>query len=304
MHFRKLVPKNSGTSPDVTRARASVLDMPTPRATHKMSPSQRKAYDEQRIREKDEKRIERMGGVGPASYEPRGVSSSRLNMTCSSAFKSATPRGTAKTTDTMLRDISLNTDPGAYDPDVHRNFKATSERTFYRKANKSGAGSFGSLSARNLKVDILGEDTPSPTTYADETMKGMSQHASKMKSAAFSSTSKQRPEAEIAIKAVCPGPGKYSPKFDGVDKLVPNGMFHTKSAHRRFHSSGSNMNLAGSTSEKTGPGTYSSDSLSNGAKATIEGTMSRSKSFGRSTAFRTTGVRDLKGAFFPNEAYF
>ena len=276
-----------------------------------MSPSQRKKYDEARIREKEEKRIERMGGIGPGSYEPSGVSSSRVNMTGSTAFRSTTPRSTSANgaarpfgADSMLRDISMNNDPGAYNPDEGRNFKATSERAFFRKQNKAGTGSFGALSARKLKQDLLGEETPCPTTYADEHQKGMAQKANRMHSAAFYSNSSQRPKPETSIKAACPPPGAYHPKYDAVDPLVRNAASSLKSQHKRFHRSGTNMNLDGCTSETTGPGAYSHDHAKNGGPATIEGKMQRSKSFGRSTSFRTTGVRDLTGAFFAHEAYF
>jgi len=271
-----------------------------------MSPSQRKKYDEQRIREREEKRAERMGGIGPGSYEPRGVSASRLNMTGSSAFRSTTPRSASRAfgSDTMLRDISMNNDPGAYNPDENRSLKATSERAFYRKQNAAGSGSFGSLSARKLKLDLLGEETPCPTAYSDELKKGMAEHANKMKSSAFHSTSLQRPKAETSIKAACPPPGAYHPKYDAVQPQVRNACISMKSAEKRFVRAGTNINLEGSTSNTTGPGAYSPDFASGGGPSTIEGKMRRSQSFGRSTSFRTTGVRDLTGAFFPHEPYF
>ena len=53
-------------------------------------------------------------------------------------------------------------DPGAYDAYAAREMAAVSGLSFGR-SNRSGSGAFGASSARDMKLDIMGEDTPEDT---------------------------------------------------------------------------------------------------------------------------------------------
>ena len=274
--------------------------------THKMSPSQRAKVDAEKMRIKEEKRREG-GGVGPGSYEPnKPGTSQKVNLCGSTSFRSTTPRVSNRVmgSDTMLRDITMNTDCGAYNPTARRDFKAAAEKTGFNKSNAAGSGHFGSLSSRRLQMDIMGPDVPCPTMYGDEQRKGMAVQANKMNSSSFHSKRPQRPKPQCDPSV--PPLGTYSPTYDGVTPNAFNpAAAMSKSKSSQIGPSGyTHAGTESSTNQHIGPGAYAPDSTISGAKLTIEGHMKRSASFGRSTAFRKSGVRDLAGAYFANESYY
>jgi hypothetical protein len=196
----------------------------------------------------------------------------------------------------------MNLDPGEYNPDSNRNFKATSGKMGFRKANASGTGSFGATSARSMKQGIMGQDVPCPTTYGDVQTMGMAVKANPMRSSAFHSHSKQRPkEANPGL----PSPGAYEPNHSSVQPSVRNAAVTMRSKSPRIRAySFSHAGQEFCTDEKNGPGKYDPDYATGGGRSTIKGKMQRSASFGRSSAFRMSSVRDLTGAYFANEPYF
>ena len=201
-----------------------------------MSPSQRAKVDAAKLRAREERRLAQMGGVGPASYDPRRPGGTASGLCGSSAFRSSTPRissGKNFGSDTLLRDVSLDLDPGAYNPDAGRNFAAASARTYYRRENASGQGSFGSKSARKMKQDIMGEEVPCPTNYGDEQKKGLAETGSKMPSASFNSNSRQRPKVR---QADLPAPGAYTPTYNLVKPDSGNPMSSARSKSPKFPS--------------------------------------------------------------------
>ena len=114
---------------------------------------------------------------GPGAYDSKGRDN-RVDGHAS-AFKSGSQR---------LQVEEPTGDPGAYDPDRTRDLAAAATNTFGR-SNRAGSGGFGSASAREMKLDVTGEDTPGPGTYRSKKELSEGPH---MPSAAFRSSSAQR----------------------------------------------------------------------------------------------------------------
>ena len=156
----------------------------------------------------------------------------------------------------MLRDISMNTDPGQYNPTSGSNMAATSARPFYSKRNASGEGSFGSTSGRKMRCDIMGEESPCPTTYGDEQLRGLVDGMSKMRSATFNSGSNQRPRPlNLDTKNAF---GNYDPNYAAVLPKGPEASATMRSKSPRFQRAGLNWNDS-STDNLIGPGKYNPD---------------------------------------------
>ena len=190
---------------------------------------------------------------GPGAYDAR---SGKAPDGHASAFKSGSQR---------LQVEEPTGDPGAYDPYATRDLAATANNSFGR-SNRAGSGGFGGASAREMKLDIMGEDTPGPGTYRAK--KELSE-GSAMPSSAFRSSSAQRGKERANPT---PGVGAYDPRMSAVEPGMQNGGSGMRSKAQRF------------TTEKTstdmgvGPGTYESHtdgSLAQSVAKSVE-RMSRS----------------------------
>ena len=113
------------------------------------SPSERAAFHAIKSRAMESRKS---ATPGPGSYN---VFTPRNGAAASSAFKSKSARGEVD---------AATGDPGAYDPFATQDLAALSARSFGR-SNRAGSGGFGGASAREMKLDIMGEDTPGPGTY-------------------------------------------------------------------------------------------------------------------------------------------
>ena len=206
---------------------------------------------------------------GPGAYD------ARKGLTVdghASAFKSGSQR---------LQTEEHTGDPGSYDPGVHRDLAATANKSFGR-SNRAGSGGFGGSSAREMKLDIMGEDTPGPGSYRAK--KELSEGAH-MPSAAFRSSSAQRGKARGSDT---PGAGSYQPNAASVEPSLANGGSGMRSKAQRF------------TTEKTstdmgvGPGSYDNETLVNGGRATVRSQVLNSINNGMSASFRSDSVRQLE----------
>merc|ERR1719409_397241 len=113
---------------------------------------------------------------GPGAYDSKV---SRSEEGHASAFKSGTQR---------LQVEEATGDPGAYDPNGNRDLAHQAMSSFGR-SNRAGSGAFGASSARDMKLDIMGEDTPGPGSYRSKKDLAENNH---MPSSAFRSSSAQR----------------------------------------------------------------------------------------------------------------
>ena len=113
---------------------------------------------------------------GPGAYEARKYADADGH---SSAFKSGANR---------LQVEEETGDPGAYDPNANRDLAQMAQASFGR-SNRAGVGSFGASSARDMKLELMGEDTPGPGSYRAKKELGDDQ---RMPSSAFRSSSAQR----------------------------------------------------------------------------------------------------------------
>ena len=225
-----------------------------------MTPSQRAKAHAERIRQREQRRHE--GAVpGPGTYDGQRARSSSTDLTASSAFRSQTPRQIKG--DTMLRDLSLNTDAGAYDPSAQSTLAASAKRTFAKPA-LAGASQFGSLSARKMRQDILGEsfgghNTPDPGMHQgthgvnlDVTRpRRNNNHAGHT----FRSASNQRPRPPKDIE---PPPGAYDPNDALTFPRPQNAGYSLASNTERFKATGYTHSTSGSggSGPAVGPGCY------------------------------------------------
>ena len=120
---------------------------------------------------------------GPGSYN--AALSARDYGGAASAFKSESQR-------LQVEDADVG-DPGAYDPYASGDIATTSRRSYNRSA-KGGRNGFGAQSARAMKVDIFGENTPGPGQY--DSKRPQEDTRNSMPSSSFkSSASQRRPSA-------------------------------------------------------------------------------------------------------------
>merc|ERR1719487_1587690 len=147
----------------------------------------------------------------PGAYESRRPSS---------AFKSGSKR---------LKDEEMALgDPGAYDPYTTHDLAAKARSSHGRSA-RSGAGGFGSMSARELKVQSAGSDTPGPGTYTQTG--GLFDKRSSAPSSAFRSTSSQRMKGHTED---VPGIGSYDPNMGSVEPNNADSISSMRSKAERF----------------------------------------------------------------------
>ena len=209
---------------------------------------------------------------GPGTYRSGG-SSVELQSGHGSAFKSESQR-------LQVEDADVG-DPGAYDPYTSREMAADAARSFGR-SNKAGSSGFGSVSARAMKVDIFGENTPGPGQYDSK----MPQEDSRKKapSSAFRSGSVQRARTR---NADTPGAGAYNPNQSAVEPSVANAAAGMRGHGKRF------TELKSETDADIGPGAYDNEVTVSGISATVAGRVSKKSAIGGSASFISDSIRDL-----------
>jgi len=205
---------------------------------------------------------------GPGAYDGRKTATVDGH---ASAFKSGSQR---------LQVEEATGDPGAYDPNGNRDLAHSAMHSFGR-SNRAGSGAFGASSARDMKLDIMGEDTPGPGTYRGKKDMTDGQH---MPSAAFRSSSSQRAKTRTTET---PGAGAYDPRSAAVEPTAANSGAGMRSKAQRFTTE------RGTTDQGVGPGSYSHDKLPGGPRASIAGRVAESIGGGSSAAFRSDTVRQL-----------
>ena len=205
---------------------------------------------------------------GPGAYDSK---MERNQEGHASAFKSGMQR---------LQVEEQTGDPGAYDPNNNRDLAHMAASSFGR-SNKAGSGAFGASSARDMKLDIMGEDTPGPGSYKGKQQMSDVTH---MPSASFRSSSAQRAKGK---QHETPGAGSYDPKLDSVEPAAANSGAGMRSKAQRF------------TAERTttdggvGPGAYDPHFLPGGGRSTTAGTVADKVTLGTSAAFRSDTVREM-----------
>ena len=218
---------------------------------------------------------------GPGTYEaPRSRSTDSKRP--SSAFKSNTKR-------LAMEEDSMG-DPGAYDPHAGTELAASTKSSFGR-SGKSGAGSFGSSSARELKMQSAGQDTPGPGAYEKAETLG-SARSCKTPSSAFRSSSSQRMKGSVEDT---PGAGSYNPNMSAVEPSFNAGVSGMRGKVNRFKVEQS------TTDPSVGPGTHTPLYDSRGNRATVssmaQADRDMANTYGarrvQSAAFSSDVVRDL-----------
>ena len=188
-----------------------------------------------------------------------------------SAFKSGTQR---------LQVEEVTGDPGAYDPNSNRDLAHQANSSFGR-SNRAGSGAFGASSARDMKLDIMGEDTPGPGSYKSKKDLAEKQH---MPSSAFRSSSAQRGKTKSQDT---PGAGSYDPNMATVEPGSANSGAGMRSKASRF------TNERTTTDQGVGPGSYDPRGLSGGHRNAISGSVLDSINLGASATFRSDTVRQM-----------
>ena len=206
---------------------------------------------------------------GPGAYDS-GKGKDRAEGHVSS-FKSGSQR---------LQVEEATGDPGAYDPNGNRDLAHQAMSSFGR-SNRAGSGAFGASSARDMKLDIMGEDTPGPGSYRSK--KDMSE-AEHMPSAAFRSSSSQRGKAK---QGDTPGAGAYDPNMAAVEPGSANSGAGMRSKANRFTSDRQQ------TDQGVGPGSYDPRNLPGGHRNMMSGSVLDSINLGASATFRSDTVRHM-----------
>merc|ERR1719240_2384273 len=153
---------------------------------------------------------------GPGAYEAK---SKRVDADGhGSAFKSGSQR---------LQVEEQTGDPGAYNPNANRDLAHQAASSFGRSA-RAGVGAFGASSARDMKLDIMGEDTPGPGSYRGKQQMSDVTH---MPSASFRSSSAQRAKGKMGDT---PGAGSYDPNLGSVEPAAANSGAGMRSKAQRF----------------------------------------------------------------------
>ena len=210
---------------------------------------------------------------GPGSYSPQ-LSSSRFNS--KSAGRAATATFASKSGRGDRSKSDQTGDPGMYDPFTRAELASTSKKSV-GKSNLAGRGSFGSRTARSLKIELHGEDTPAPGHYGFG--KKLPTGERRTPSSAFASKSKQRPRTR---NESTPGVGSYSPDYRAGSPEPNNPAMQMRGKGRRFPKELANGN--------PGPGAYENDRLRSGARSKISGLVGETD---YRVAFLTDAVREL-----------
>merc|ERR1719473_818089 len=205
---------------------------------------------------------------GPGAYDSKVDRSQEGH---ASAFKSGSHR---------LQVEEQTGDPGAYDPNANRDLAHMAASSFGR-SNKAGSGAFGASSARDMKLDIMGEDTPGPGSYRGKQAMSDVTH---MPSSAFRSSSAQRAKGKSVDT---PGAGSYDPNLAAVEPSSANSGAGMRSKAQRF------VQEKNTTDGGVGPGAYDPRYLVGGGRSTTAGTVADRVTLGTSAAFRSDTVREM-----------
>ena len=188
--------------------------------------------------------------VAFATYEI-GRSSMPHNAVQTAAFRDGTRRGLIYASMGGIARVESG-DPGAYDPFTGDSVSARVSFS-HNKMNRP----FGSMSARELKLNIRGRGVPGPGSYrAGDAKKNLMAEVDDNRSV-FKSGSDQRPPPDSAHT---PGPNVYSPNTAAVyPNLRDSGasMRSVSSRFRRMDHPDSTCSQS-MTEETVGPGTYES----------------------------------------------
>ena len=270
------------------------------KSARELSPVARARVHEAKLAAREQRRSD-MASPGPGAYEQSFRPTFRTSLSGSTAFRSRTPRGRP---DTTLRDISLDLNPGQYNPNSFREMSYHAKRSFSKTAS-AGEMPFGAaVSKREMPLKIMGGvgregQTPDPGAYMDA-KRGMVDAASKMKSAVFNSASQQRVNPIAKDENARPPVGHYHPDDALTVQRAPNPGQSLASKTQRFHKS-MLFDRSYSTSAELGPGAYKVLSHINGSSSTVAGSVAGQKAKGRNASFRSESVRDINSSFFANE---
>lgn len=133
-----------------------------------------------------------------------------------------------------------------------------------RSAASSRRRSFGGTSKREMRLELMGEDTPGPGAYlptstfarASASSSSMSANAKGKKPAVTTSSFRSTSAQRLALHNIrVPGPGAHSPNKAAVEKNATNPSMHLISRGNRFAPFGSGS-ARGRGRPEPGPGTY------------------------------------------------
>jgi hypothetical protein len=156
------------------------------------SPQERAAKHAAKVKARDSRLFESSPGPGAYSTNgrtPRGGASLQSLGGGRAVFRSRSLQ--------RQKVDSIGSGPGAYNAadaldNVSRSSFLSAGSSFNRAA-RAGQGGFGGLGSRDLRLEILGEDTPGPGAYRGLAATLLNAHQGRMPSAAFRSLSAQRP---------------------------------------------------------------------------------------------------------------
>ena len=155
--------------------------------------------------------------------------------------------------------------PWADDPYTSQDLGAKARSSHGRSA-RSGAGGFGSMSARELRVQSAGSDTPGPGTYTQGG--GLVDKNPNKPSSAFRSTSSQRMKGHTED---VPGIGSYDPNMGSVEPNNAGSISSMRSKAERFK--GESV----TTEPAVGPGAYANEDHNSMAASVATSVMRSSR---------------------------
>jgi hypothetical protein len=195
-------------------------------------PAELAQYHDELLRWHSEMAAVRCMSPGPGAYEPRENKQGTLEGHAH-VFRSGSQR--------LKEVVECTGDPGAYDPRVGVAHDTASSRSFSR-SSRAGAGGFNAVGARDLRLEIVGEDTPGPGSYngrAYTIEQGRRDALSAGLSASNKSASAQHPPAVVRERLKTPGPGSYDPKPVELQPPGSNAGASLRSKHVRNSGFGS-----------------------------------------------------------------
>ena len=157
------------------------------------SPQERAAKHAAKVKARDSRLFESSPGPGAYSTNgrtPRGGASLQSLGGGRAVFRSRSLQ--------RQKVDSIGRGPGAYNAadaldNVSRSSFLSAAGSSFNRAARAGQGGFGGLGSRDLRLEILGEDTPGPGAYRGLAATLLNAHQGRMPSAAFRSLSAQRP---------------------------------------------------------------------------------------------------------------
>ena len=147
------------------------------------------------------------------------------------------------------RDGRSGRDKTPASPTGGKDGKLNSTREEKEKLNRMRKKSFGGTSRRELRLDMLGENTPGPGSYAPASTFAKAASSSSFyrnkqlatTTSSFRSKSSQRGKPTLSL---APGPGAHTPNMHAIEGVPTNGAPHLQGKGKRFGSWGA---TAGST---------------------------------------------------------